>query len=165
VLPFFYRAAVRYAFDRGLVLGTAGAVRGAVIVLPPERPLLDGSALARAGLWQLPLRAGLRGFGRFLTQARGFRAHQESDVAPRHFYLWELGVEPEHQRRGIGGAMLRVVTAKSDAARAPVYVDTTDPRNLPLYGRHGFRVRHQAVFPSGGCRFWTLVRVPAVTSA
>lgn len=161
VLRFFYGAAIRYAFRHGDLLATAGAVRGATIVLPPDRPYLDGRGLARVGLWQLPFRAGPRAFERFHAQGRGFAERQRVDVAPRHAYLWEIGVEPEHQGRGIGSAVLRAVTARSDAAGAPTYLDTTDARNLSLYARQGFRVVHHAVFPHGGCPYWTLVRPPA----
>lgn len=162
VLHFFYRAAIRYAFRSGDLLATAGAVRGAAIVLPPERPRLDGRELALSGLWQFPFRAGPRGFARFFTQGRVFDARQRSDVAPRHFYLWELGVDPQHQRQGIGSAVLRSVVARSDAAGVPIYVDTTDERTLSLYARHDFAVVHQGAFPRGGCRLWTLVRQPAI---
>lgn len=158
VLRFFYRAAVRYAFRRGEILATAGPVRGVVILLPPERPLLDGAELSRVGLWQLPFRAGPAGFRRFRAQGRGFGARQRRDAPARHFYLWEIGVEPRHQSQGIGSALLRAVTERSEAAGAPVYVDTTAPRNLPFYERHGFRVVHHDAFPNGGCRFWTLLR-------
>jgi ribosomal protein S18 acetylase RimI-like enzyme len=158
VLRFFYRAALRYAFARGETLATAGALRGAAILLPPERPLLDRRGLSQVGLWQLPFRAGLAAFARFRAQGRGFRARQLCDAPARHVYLWEIGVDPGHQSRGIGSAMLRAVARRSDAAGVPVYVDTTDPRNLSLYERHGFRIVSHGAFPNGGCRYWTLVR-------
>jgi len=160
VLRFFYRAAIRYAFRHGELVATAGDVRGAAIVLPPERARLDGGGLSRAGLWQLPFRAGPRGFARFFAQSRAFEERQDRDAPPQHTYLWEIGVDPAHQGRGIGTSVLGAVIRRCDAIGAPIYIDTTDERNLSLYLRHGFRVKHHASFAPGACRFWTLLRDP-----
>lgn len=160
VLPWFFRAAVGYALRHGEVLATEGAVTGAAIVLPPARPLLDDLALVRAGLWQMPFRAGPRGFARFVTQGRVLDERHARDVAPRHGYVWLIGVEESQRGRGVGSAVLRAVTARRDAEGAPTYLDTTNERNLGFYRRHGFEPVHAGVFPRGGCRYWTLVRPP-----
>jgi ribosomal protein S18 acetylase RimI-like enzyme len=160
VLPWFFRAALRYALRHGSVHATAGEIRGAALVLPPERPRLVDRELVRAGLWQMPLRAGPRGFARFVTQGRVLEHRHQHDVPPRHAYVWLIGVDPRHHGRGIGSAVLRAVAARGDALGAPTYLDTTNERNLVFYGRHGFAVAHEGSFPGGGCRFWTLVRPP-----
>jgi len=166
ILRFFYRAAIEYAFGHGRLLATRGALRGAAIVLPPERPFLDGRGLSRAGLWQLPFRAGLAAFSRFRTQGRGFGERQRSDAPARHFYLWEIAVDPGAQGLGIGTALLASIVAESERAGAPIYVDTTDPRNLAFYQRQGFGVVAHGAFTSASCRYWTLLRPAAgVTSA
>jgi ribosomal protein S18 acetylase RimI-like enzyme len=161
VLPWFFRAALRYTFRHGEVFATAGAPLAAAIVLPPDRPRLDDRGLVRAGLWQMPFRAGPRGFARFLTQGRVLDDRHDRDVAPRHGYVWLIGVDPKQHGRGLGSAVLRAVTARRDAEGVPTYLDTTNERNLAFYGRHGFAVVHEGAFPGGGCRFWTLVRPPS----
>lgn len=161
VLAWFFRAAIRYALRLGEVHATAGLPVGAAIVLPPARPLLDDLGLVRAGLWQMPLRAGPRGFARFVTQGRVLDERHARDVAPRHGYVWLLGVAEEQRGRGVGSALLRAVTARRDAEGVPTYLDTTNQRNLAFYARHGFAPVHEGVFPGGGCRYWTLLREPA----
>lgn len=160
VLPWFFRAALRYASRHGTVFATEGRVQGAAIVLPPDRPTLDRRGLVRAGLWQMPLRAGPRGFARFVEQGRVLDERHARDVPPRHTYVWLIGVRSEARGRGVGSALLRTVTARSDAAGVPTYLDTTSERNLAFYGRAGFGLAHAGVFPRG-CRYWTLVRPPA----
>jgi len=56
-----------------------------------------------------------------------------------HYYLETLAVDPQLQRRGIGAALLSYLTDKADREGILVYLSTTDPRNVPLYERHGFR--------------------------
>jgi GNAT superfamily N-acetyltransferase len=55
-----------------------------------------------------------------------------------HWYLPFIGVEPACQGRGLGAALLRHTLAICDAAQLPAYLESTNPRNRPLYERHGF---------------------------
>ena len=51
------------------------------------------------------------------------------------------GLRPKaHQGRGLGGQLLRRLSARADAAALPVYLETDDPNNVPLYERFGYRV-------------------------
>jgi GNAT superfamily N-acetyltransferase len=56
-----------------------------------------------------------------------------------HWYLPIIGVDPARQGRGLGAALLRPVLAQCDRARLPAYLESTNPRNRPLYERLGFR--------------------------
>jgi ribosomal protein S18 acetylase RimI-like enzyme len=55
-----------------------------------------------------------------------------------HWYLPFIGVDPAHQGRGIGDALLKPMLAKCDEAGLPAYLESTTPKNQPLYRRHGF---------------------------
>lgn len=57
-----------------------------------------------------------------------------------HWYLAMVGVDPSHQGRGIGSTLLDHALAQCDAAGLPAYLESSNPANLPLYERHGFRV-------------------------
>ena len=108
----------------------------------------------------MPFRAGLGGFSRFLTMWRTLEARHELDVAPRHWYVWLLGVDPPRQRQGVGSALLAAVCERADREHVPCYLDTTRERNLAFYRRHGFTVVYEGDFPRNGPHLWTLVRPP-----
>jgi ribosomal protein S18 acetylase RimI-like enzyme len=55
-----------------------------------------------------------------------------------HWYLPWIGVVPEAQGMGIGGALLRQGLARADADRMPVYAEATTRRAAAFYARHGF---------------------------
>ena len=62
-------------------------------------------------------------------------------IIPRaHWYLPLIGVDPFHQRKGYGSALLRHVLRLCDRDGTPAYLESTNPANVPLYERHGFRV-------------------------
>lgn len=56
------------------------------------------------------------------------------------WYLPMIGVDPVHQGQGYGSALLRHTLDLCDQQAAPAYLESTNPRNNPLYERHGFEV-------------------------
>jgi GNAT superfamily N-acetyltransferase len=57
-----------------------------------------------------------------------------------HWYLPLVGVEPNAQGTGIGGALMRHAAARCDQEGALAYLESSNPRNITLYERHGFEV-------------------------
>jgi GNAT superfamily N-acetyltransferase len=57
-----------------------------------------------------------------------------------HWYLPLIGVDPVHQGKGYGTALLRHALARCDREHAPAYLESSNPANIPLYLRHGFEV-------------------------
>jgi ribosomal protein S18 acetylase RimI-like enzyme len=56
------------------------------------------------------------------------------------WYLPLIGVDPLCQGRGYGSALLRHALAQCDRERMPAYLESSNPRNIPLYQRHGFEI-------------------------
>jgi GNAT superfamily N-acetyltransferase len=57
-----------------------------------------------------------------------------------HWYLAWLGVDTAMQGHGLGDQLLTQCLEVIDSDKAPAYLDNTNPRNVPFYERHGFRV-------------------------
>ena len=57
-----------------------------------------------------------------------------------HWYLPLIGVRPSHQGRGYGSILLEYAATRCDRERLPAYLESTSPRSVPLYRRHGFEV-------------------------
>lgn len=55
-----------------------------------------------------------------------------------HWYLPMIGVEPGRQGSGIGSALLQHTLANCDADGLPAYLESSNPKNIPLYERFGF---------------------------
>ena len=57
-----------------------------------------------------------------------------------HWYLPLIGVDPAHQGKGHGSALLEHALVACDRDRVLAYLESTNPKNVPLYQRHGFEV-------------------------
>jgi GNAT superfamily N-acetyltransferase len=57
----------------------------------------------------------------------------------RFWYLPLIGVDPARQGSGIGSALMRYALARADRDGLPAYLESSNPRNITLYERHGFK--------------------------
>lgn len=57
-----------------------------------------------------------------------------------HWYLPLIGADPAHQGEGLGQALMTHALAQCDRDHAPAYLESSNPRNIPFYERHGFEV-------------------------
>jgi GNAT superfamily N-acetyltransferase len=138
----FHRACMRVV-DRhgGPTYGAFrdGELAGVAVTFPPGR-------------YPPPRRTEARYAAAFLAAGpgpivRGLRASAVQDRGhphDPHVYLWFLAVDPPHQRAGAGRALLARVF---EDAEAPVYLDTTNPDNVPYYASAGFEEIGRGTLP------------------
>jgi ribosomal protein S18 acetylase RimI-like enzyme len=70
------------------------------------------------------------------------------------WYLDFVGVEPSHQGRGYGQALVRDGLARAHASAKAGFLLTETERNASLYERLGFRIVEEADAPGGGPHMW-----------
>ena len=95
---------------------------------------------------------------RFLTVGQLFGEHHP---AQPWMYLQLIGVEPDHQRRGLGSRLLAPVLARCDATGTPAYLEAGTVDNRRLYQRHGFTTVGELTLPDNGPPVWLMWRAPA----
>ena len=66
-----------------------------------------------------------------------------------HWYLNVISTLPERQGTGLGARALRAVLAVCDADNVPAYLESSNPRNMTLYRRHGFVQTGELPLPDG----------------
>jgi ribosomal protein S18 acetylase RimI-like enzyme len=66
-----------------------------------------------------------------------------------HWYLPWLAVDPARQGEGLGSTLLAHGLRIVDAEHLPAFLETPNPRTVPLYERHGFEV--VATAQAGSC--------------
>ena len=100
---------------------------------------------------------GLRRIPRVLPAVSALEARHPQRP---HYYLFQLAVDPPQQGRGIGSALLRHTLEACDRAGHPAYLENSNPRNGPLYERHGFTVLECHRIGGNGPPLWLMWREP-----
>ena len=69
-----------------------------------------------------------------------FEKMDESHPREPHWYLPQIGVDPNVQGSGVGAALMRHALARCDEERALAYLEASKPQNVPFYRRYDFEV-------------------------
>jgi len=150
----FFRTELRHESLRHGAVEVAcagGRVAGAAVWFPPGTPLgTEASALP----------GYLRAFGhRLVTVARyqsvAVRAHPREEP---HWYLAIIGVDPARQGSGVGAALLRSRLRRCDQDGLPAYLESSNPKNVPLYQHFGFAVTGTLGLPAAAPAVTTMWR-------
>lgn len=75
------------------------------------------------------------------------QSHHPSEA---HWYLSVIATLPAARGQGQGTALLEHTIRRVDGDGLPAYLESTNPRNLTLYERHGFVVRERVDLDDGG---------------
>lgn len=59
-------------------------------------------------------------------------------LAEPHWYLPLIAADPARQGQGLGTALMEAAIARIDPDGRPAYLESSNPRNIPLYERFGF---------------------------
>jgi GNAT superfamily N-acetyltransferase len=97
---------------------------------PPE---LDKLKMAPTMIWNLGLKTSLR-IMKWLT------VWASRDPRAKHVHFGPIGVDPQMQGQGVGGALLRAHCEDLDRRGVMGYLETDRPENVPIYEKFGYRV-------------------------
>ena len=129
--PSFVRVFGGNAFAHDSAYYVDGYV-GAALWLPPEvRP--DEDALIT--LLQRTGSAEVQKHGAALFEQMG-RYHPREP----HWHLPFIGVDPFHQGKGYGAALMQHALVPCDRDHTLAYLEASNPKNIRLYERHGFKL-------------------------
>ena len=103
---------------------------------------------------------GYSGLRRLRRMIAYFNACEENRPRVPHQYLDVIGVHPDSQGQGYASALLRHTLTRLDAEGTPAYLESSNPRNNPLYQRHGFKITNEIRLPDGPT-LWCMWREPA----
>ena len=68
-----------------------------------------------------------------------FAKMEEFHPREPHWYLPLIAADPARQGEGLGTALMEAAIARIDADGRPAYLESSNPRNIPLYERFGFK--------------------------
>jgi GNAT superfamily N-acetyltransferase len=155
---------VRVVFDAFVKLELA---RNEHLVFTDDRGI--GVAIWKApNRWKMPpgdmvraLPAMLRAFGVKATRMIGaFNAIEKVHPNEEHYYLEALGTRQDMQSKGIGSGVLCHMLDRCDLEGLPAYLESSNPRNVPFYARHGFDVTGEISVGKGAPRVTAMWRDP-----
>jgi len=158
-LEWNFKCAVNYGLRYGVV-HTNPEISGIAVWLPPGETKITTMRYVISGFLPLLYYQGVKQF--FKEKACDDLVVQvhESIMPDPHWYLWILGVEPEHQGEGIATKLLQAWLYETDRNGLPCYLETHAEENHSFYSGVGFELTRTVNVPGSDLVFWCYLRKP-----
>ena len=140
--PQVVQAFLGLSIESGACYMTTGG-EGAAIWLPPGT--VPDEAAMEAVIMEAPPAELQEPLGALFAAIETYHPHDEDC-----WYLPIIGVDPAHQGKGVGAALMKHATTRIDEAGALSYLESSNPANISLYERHGFEAMGQIPFGDSG---------------
>lgn len=146
VAGLLFRAILAGDIRRGRVLGVGSPIEAVAVwhLAGDPRRSVRGTLAVAAG--QARLLPWARALARAWELQAGIEQLQREHGAAGRSHLYFLGVRPEAQGRGLGGALVRPILD----AHGPAWTETQNPANVGLYEHLGFEIAGTREVPSLG---------------
>jgi ribosomal protein S18 acetylase RimI-like enzyme len=151
----------RVALRHGLCGGVVDSVHdsgGVAIWLRSECATMNLPRMIRTGFLAAALKVGCAATRRIMRFLQWTEEQRKQSVDGRHWYLLNLAVRPELQGQGVGSVLLRSGLQRAQIEGVPCFLETSNPRNVPFYEKHGFRLIHEGHPPKGGPQVWSFLK-------
>ena len=131
IMPQFANAFGGKAFELGTAYITEGA-RAAALWLPPG--VEPDEAAMGAVTAQSPRPDIAEDIGHVLEGMAKYHPKEP------HWYLPLIAADPNWIGRGLGSLLMKHALRRCDQEGVPAYLESSNPKNISLYQRHGFRI-------------------------
>ena len=156
--PGMFRDLIRTLGPEAMVYGTSPGMEGvAVWVLMDKskgepkhkRSFRDWLESLHPDVEKIKKRQG------FMDFSRGIR---DRVMPERYWYLQLLGVDPEHQGKGLSTILLKPMLELAAKQGLPCFLETQRQKNVAFYGHFGFVMADEGTIPNGDVYSWALVK-------
>ena len=105
---------------------------------------------------KLPFTIGIRNFVSILKYDNYANILHAKYSRKNDIYLYIIAVDPIHQRKGIGSKLL--IDLQSFLIKGQrIYLETSNPTNIPFYEKHGFRKQEDFNIPNSNVYIWPMI--------
>lgn len=141
-LKLFFEIPILFGIKYGFAYAPSEQLEGISIWIPYEKAKMTFWRIIRSGGFKSSVKL-VKIAKDFLMSMKGFsqldKDRDKNMAGKRYLYLMSLAVDPEYQRKGVGGKLLEAMFEKTDRCGYSTYV-SADIDNVNFYKKHGFKV-------------------------
>ena len=157
LLP-MYRLVLSYGIKYGEIYTTSPSMEGIAVWLPPGETDVSIWKLINCGAWTLPVKLPPLFLIKYINSLANVKSSHYKNAPMPHWYLFLLGVDTEHQKKGFASKLLKPMLDRFDREHSPCYLETTEEIYVPLYEHFGFKVIESKKVPGTPIGFWAMLR-------
>eukprot|EP01125_Pyxidicula_operculata_P004077 TRINITY_DN1583_c0_g1_i2.p1 TRINITY_DN1583_c0_g1~~TRINITY_DN1583_c0_g1_i2.p1 ORF type:complete len:189 (-),score=33.39 TRINITY_DN1583_c0_g1_i2:42-608(-) len=139
---------------------------GCAIWQTPFEQTISYWGMISTGFHSAPWKFGLKASWRAMNSLQSTEVVRNELIKESHWYLFSIGVEPEHQNKGYGTQLMLPILRMADKGGLKCYVDTSSQRSLRFFERLGFKQVKEVKgnVTTGEPTYWCMIRNPEVVN-
>lgn len=159
-MPYVYQFLLRYYLSYGGSFVTSPRLEGvAAWIRSDNLGTSFWKMLVSGAIWPA-MKMGMEA-SRKMQMFSQYMERKHSELVPvKHWYLFLLGVDSQHQGKGYASTLLREMLSRIDEEGLPCYLETEVERNIPIYEHFGFDVINEFIVPDTMVKIWAMLREP-----
>ncbi len=156
---FFAKFMLRYCHKYGVVYASSENFEGIMAITQDEYTYMILWRMIRSGSIFPFLGIGFKSFMMAASALGPIDVVRKKHMKNKSFaYLQIIGVASENQGKGHGGKLLKELTAMTDEAKLPIYLETETESNVRFYERYGFKTLEEMNLPVINQPMWAMLR-------
>jgi ribosomal protein S18 acetylase RimI-like enzyme len=163
-LPKIYEFVVRYGIMYGEVYGSSPNLEGVAVWLPFWNAEMTEERTTKCAYSYSESRELISVFDEEYFKIEEpikqceYRCHKQyADFI--NWYLYPIGVDPDHQGSGYAGLLLRAKLEEIDEQNVPCYLETHKEKNSSLYQHFGFEIMEEGTISGTDLSYWSMLRI------
>ena len=158
IYPLFFRLMTKYTVKFGEAYATSENMEGIALWLPAEKADISlWNNLTNGGI-DVFLKAGLMvTYRSMIFTDFASRLHHQLIEGP-HIYLFQIGVQRKYRGKGYASKLMKPILNRADRENLPIYLETHDQTNIPLYKHFQFEIAEHKTIPGSNVNHWTMIR-------
>jgi len=159
-IPYAYQCVLRYYRSYGRCYVTSPRLEGAAVWIHSNYLRMSLRRIIASGAVWPGLRLGMDA-SRWMQAANSYVDKKHHELMPgQHWYLFIIGVEPQHQGFGYASRLLNGMLAQIDTEGLPCYLEAETEESVPVYQHFGFKVVEKITIPGTDLSLTAMLRQP-----
>lgn len=128
-------------FFGGQLISESNQIKVVSAWYPPGSSNIPFKNIIRSGIFGLLFNLGLQSFIKLLrVKMKKNKVRKQILKNKKYFFLDIIGVNPLCQAKGIASAIIKSKITESDHLQVPIYLETSNSKNVTYYEKFGFSV-------------------------
>jgi ribosomal protein S18 acetylase RimI-like enzyme len=139
-LKHFFRCFLKFGILYGEVYAPSSDLEGISVWVHSSTKDMTFWRNVRSGFLGLMFKVSGKALSIFGKYGKQMDEATKSVINEEHWFLFIIGVDPEHQRKGYGKKMIEPMLNRIDGEKLPIMLDTNKQNNVGYYEKFGFEV-------------------------
>ncbi|MCK5157584.1 MAG: GNAT family N-acetyltransferase [Candidatus Heimdallarchaeota archaeon] len=156
----YFRSRINYGFFYGEIYATSPNIEGLAIWFQSDKFVVTNWKVLRSGGLKLLFSVDMKTIKRVLDLGDFTNEFKHKHIHFPYWYLAPVGVDPQHQGKGLCSKLLKPMLTRCDKEGIPTVLETQLEKNVEIYKRYGYETIAETTIPESNLPHYLMVRHP-----